>query len=362
VATHAEFSGGTHWTGTTLAEAATACAAAINASPLAGPFVEALATGVRVVLTARAPGSSGNSLYLQLRQRSFPLTLPGHSLVSMVRVLSGSTVGPFSSDATHPMGAFLSEVAFSGGVDVPFSGGVGDSVISLTGMTERLPLGALASDADFLGENILGGRATSFQTTTGAIRSVYENLPLTREGLEYTRFLGAPGSLLSMSDGAALVYTPYTASSLSGSRVFRIFRGGGSVFVLSGPAPGGPVSWVSESYSAAQQPVLKGAALAGKALLVRNFPEEAYSTGAPNRVRSEGDELQMVILTHTIYGTPTTTATGLTLAGVLAPTGYGEGYAAADRYLIPGRPLDRGRQRKTPDPALEPAPYSVSNT
>jgi hypothetical protein len=40
------------------------------------------------------------------------------------------------------------------------------------------------------------------------------------------------------------------------------------------------------------------------------------------------------------------------LAGSISPTGYGEGYAAADRYRLEGKPLYAGHSRKAPD--LEP--------
>jgi hypothetical protein len=160
-----------------------------------------------------------------------------------------------------------------------------------------------------------------------------------------------------MSDGGILLYQAYTSVVTSGTKKFRIFRGGGAQFVLSGKAPGGPVDWVSDSFPASLKPVLKGAALACKALLVRNFHEEAFSGTAVNRVRSEGDELQLVILTQAVYGTGNSQSEGVTLTGEISPTGYGEGYAASDRYLLEGRPMDRGRTRTTPDPALQPAPF-----
>jgi hypothetical protein len=233
-------------------------------------------------------------------------------------------------------------------------------VISLTGMTERLPLGILVSDSDFVSENLLGDGATSLRSYPGSLRAVYQEVPLTTGGLEYTRFLGEPGTILSLCDGAILQYTAFTPSTLSGTKKYRIYRGGGAGFVLSGAAPGGPITWVSDSFAASVQPVLKGAVLACKAILVRNYREWAFGLGG--NVRSEGDEIQMVILTQAVYGTPTTTEDGVTLSGVISPTGYGQGYAAADRFLIPGRPMDRGRTRTTRDPNTTPAPYFPSGT
>jgi hypothetical protein len=77
-------------------------------------------------------------------------------------------------------------------------------------------------------------------------------------------------------------------------------------------------------------------------LLVRNYHEKAFST---EDVTSDGDELQMVILTNAVYGNPDSQKNGVTLKGVISPTGYGEGYAASDRYRINGKPMYKGRVR-----------------
>lgn len=348
--------GGTDYDGATLAEVAASLASAINAEATLSQWVSALAFGDRVVITALNPGAAGNALTLSLTQALTP-ALPAEGLDRIARIVDGTGAGAYPTAATFPVGGAVTSAHFKGGADLPVNAGSGDTMVSLTGVTDRFPLGILVSDSDFIGENMLGGRATSLRSYVGSIRSVYETLPLTGTGQEYTRFVGDPGSLLSMSDGAILRYTPYTVGTPTGTKRFRIFRGGGAAFVLSGAAPGGPISWVSESFSAALRPVLKGAALAVKALLVRNYPEDAFSGGAPNRERSQGSELQMVLLTQAIYGTPSSTAAGVSLQGVISPTGYGEGYAAADRYLLPGRPTLKSRNNRHPDPALQPAPY-----
>jgi hypothetical protein len=301
------------------------------------PYVFASAAGGVVTLISVEPGTNGNSLTVSLAFAN-PL---GGNMATTANVRSGNSL-PYT------------KVNFSGGVDVPTNGGSGNSIVSLTGMSERLPLGILASDSDFLAENILGDGATSLRSYQGGLRAVYQNVPLTSNGFEYTRFLGEPGTELSMTDGSILQYVPYNPPTTpGGTKAFRLYRGGGATFVLSGVAPGGPVTWVGDSFSASVQPVLKGAVLACKAILVRNYHEGAFGT-----VRSEGDEIQMVVLTQALYGTPTTTADGLTLKGLISPTGYGEGYAAADRYRLPGLPMDRGRTRTTRDPATPPAPYN----
>ena len=307
--------------------------------PLNGltPYVYAMASGVVVTLVAREPGANGNQLTVAL---AFTTPLGGN-MATTANVRSGNSL-PYTM------------VNFSGGVDVPVNGGNGDSIVSLTGMSERLPLGILVSDSDLLAENILGDGATSLRSYQGGLRAVYQNVPLTSNGFEYTRFLGEPGTELSMTDGSILQYVPYNPPTTpGGTRAYRLYRGGGATFVLSGVAPGGPVTWVGDSFSASVQPVLKGAVLACKAILVRNYHEKAFGT-----VRSQGDEIQMVVLTQALYGTPTSTEDGLTLKGLISPTGYGEGYAAADRYRIPGLPMDRGRTRTTRDPATPPAPYN----
>ena len=322
-----------NFTGTSNETMAASLAEAINGA--FNPVVGALVNGAYVSVVSLLPGALGNNLTLSLG-----LSAPAGGDMFSIALVQNSNSYP------------LTQVNLSGGVDTPVNAGNGDSIVSLTGMTERLPLGILVSDSDFLAENILGDGATSLRSYQGSIRAVYENVPLTNGGFEYTRFIGEPGTELSMTDGGVLQYIPYT-SGPSGSKWYRIYRGGGAGFVLSGIAPGGPVTWVSDSFSASVQPVLKGAILACKALLVRNFHEEAFGT-----VRTEGDEIQMVVLTKAIYGSSTTTEDGLTLSGVISPTGYGEGYSAADRYRLPGLPMDRGRTRTSPNPAIPPAPYN----
>lgn len=342
------------FTGVSNATMATSLAGKINE---AGNLpVTAIANGASVLFRAKTPGSVGNAIRVTTTLRpnlapSAPGPYPG-AITSIAEIqLPGGLLVPVA--ATHSVGSSTTGSNLFGGLDLPVNAGDGNSMVSLTGVTERLPLGILASDSDFISENILGDRSSSLQSFPGGVRAVYEDLPLTGNGQEFTRFVNDPGSLLALSDGGILAYIPYTDATPSGSTSFRLYRGGGAVFVLSGTAPGGPVSWVSDGFAASLKPVLKGAALACKALLVRNYHEEAFALASE---RSEGDEIQMVILTYAVYGTPTSTSDGVTLSGVISPTGYGEGYASADRYLIPGRPMDRGRTRNTPNPGLQPAP------
>lgn len=245
---------------------------------------------------------------------------------------------------------------FVGGVDVPVNAGIGNSQLALTGMTERLPLGILLNDSDFLSENPLNDAASAVQTFPSALRPIQKLLPLTTGGQEYDRFLGAPGDLVAQADGSILQYTPYNASTApAGTRGYRMYRGGGSLFVLDGPNPGGPVDFAVTSFPPAIRPILKGGVLVGKAMLVRNFPEEAF---APSRTTSYGDEIQMLVITNGVFGTTLTTRDGLTLDASIGSAGYGEGYAASDRYRIDGKPMFRDFSFRHPDPAnVQPTPY-----
>ena len=354
------FYGGTDFVGANTLDLAASLAEAINAEVIASRIVTAFALADRVVLVAKEVGSNGNEALIELSYSIAPS--PFVPVNQAAQLLDGYGLGLYPSSAAHPVGGVVTSANLTGGSDILVNAGTGDSAISLGGMSERFPLGILVSDSDFLSENPLGDNASAMRTYPGGIRPVYSDLPLTSGGTEYTRFLNDPGSILAASDGGVLVYTPYTATTPAGSKKYRIFRGGGAMFVLSGTAPGGPVDWVSDSFPASLRPVVKGALLACKALLVRNFHEEAFSGGAPSRIRSEGDELQLVILTHAIYGEgASATASAVAATGQISPTGYGEGYAAADRYLLEGRPMDRGRTRSAPNPATQPAPFFRSD-
>jgi hypothetical protein len=246
---------------------------------------------------------------------------------------------------------------FTGGEDQSMNAGAGASQLNLTGMTERLPLGILLQDSDFLCENPLGLNASAFKTSPAGVRPIQSVLPMTEGGEEYERFLGSPGDLVAMCDGVIKWYAPHNGDPAStGTRKFRIYRGGGAAFVLSGKVPGGPLDWVSETLTAPLEPVLKGGALACKALLVRNFPEDAFGSGYSERKRSDGDEIQMFVVTHGILP-PDRAASGVTLGGIISPTGFGEGMSSSDRYLVRGRPLIKARRPDVPDPSVDPAPY-----
>jgi hypothetical protein len=291
-----------------------------------------------VTLTALPVGEEGNSIQIEVLSG-------GSSITDITTYLKLITDIPNS----EPPDAKRTKVNFYGGLNIPVNAGNGTSIINLTGMTERLPLGILLQDSDFLGENPLGtGSATAMQTSPAGIRPIQTSLPLTGGGEEFTRFLNSPGTLVGMADGGILKYTPYhVVDNPAGSKRFRLYRGGGSVFVMSGKNPGGPIDWVSDAIPASLLPVLKGGVLACKALLVRNFVEDAFSTVTRT---TEGDEIFMVVITMGLLGNGSTQEQGISIEGVISPTGYGEGYAAADRYRLNGKPMYKDHSREVVDP------------
>lgn len=246
---------------------------------------------------------------------------------------------PFAASASTPL---------VGGLDLLLNAGDGVSQTGLTGMIERLPLGALLQDSDFLCENPLNDHASAVKTSPVGPHPIQTLMPMTQQGEEFERFNGAPGQLIALSDGYSCItsFSSWTTTDPTGTRKYRIYRGAGAPFILSGENPGGPVDWVSDTFPPSSQPVLKGGVLACRAMLVRNFPE-SFSTVLP----SEGDEIQMLVVTYGHLGDGNSQVEGITLDGIISPAGYGEGYAAADRYRISGRPMFRGFTRQVPDPA-----------
>jgi hypothetical protein len=301
----------------------------------------------RATLTSYLPGDVGNKHQVQI---SYAVGGQVFATNTNIQIVQLDKVG-FTASRSQ-----VNFANFAGGLDLITNAGNGSSQLQLTGFTERLPLGILLQDSDFLSENPLNDTASSLVTMSANLRPVQTVLPLTLGGNEYDRFLGDPGELISLSDGGVLRYAAYNSSTApAGTKRFRIFRGGGSVFVLSGDNPGGPVDWVSESWPSSVSPVLKGGVLTGKALLVRNYPEVAFAT---QDTTSKGDELQMVVLTYGILGNGLGQQDGIQLDGVIGVTGYGDGYAAADRYRIEGKPMYRGHSDTAIDPnSVTPAVY-----
>lgn len=321
-------------------------ATTINAHPNLERTVKAFVTGDnRVQLEAVSIGEEGNGVGVNVRH--------GDATVAIEDVLQLEI--PYSND--QAVGAQVTNATLGGAQDLQMNGGDGTSQIKLVGMTERLPLGALLQDSDFLCENPLNDEASAVKTSPAGPRPIQTVMPLTAKGGEYTRFFGAPGELLALADGSISVMsfgawrqTSEGGGGPTGSRKFRLYRGGGSAFTLSGDNPGAPIDWVSETFPEAFHPVLKGGILTCRAMLVRNYREDVIPSGSTYKV-SDGDEIQMVVITHGTLGDGNTRDEGLTLRGDISPTGYGEGWAAADRYRLEGKPLYKGFSRMVPNPA-----------
>lgn len=320
----------------------------LNTNPKLSRTVKAYADGPKVTLEAVAVGAEGNGVALKVSKAGFPGGGAGDSPLPLVQTL-GLAV-PFNN--MLPVGHQTTGIMLFGGTDMPVNAGNGTSQMALTGMTERLPLGVLVQDSDFLCENPLGDAASAMNSSVSSLRPIQTLMPLTTGGEEYSRFMGAPGELVALADVKIAPYSwaAWTDSSGdSATKKFRLYRGGGAAYVLSGDNPGGPIDWVSGSFPKAAQAVLKSGILACRALLVRNFYEEALPAEGM-AVTSNGDEVQMVVLTYALMGTgPLTNA--MELSGIISPSGYGEGYAAADRYRCMGRPMVRGYSREIPNPA-----------
>jgi len=266
----------------------------------------------------------------------------------LVRLHSGKISGfvPFETTPNS-----RSSVYMTGGISVPNNAGNGFIPPSLVGAVSRLPIGLLVNDFDFLCEDPLNNQSSYLSSSRGQIDSPEtERVPTSPSGLPYTKVTGASGEILEMVDGVLYAYTPYSTTNPQGTRRYRVSRGGGSVFGVSGAVPGGPVTWVVDSIPESLHPVLKGGALACRALLVRNTEETAFE-GQDLAVKSNGGEIQVLILTAAVYRD----ADGLLrLGGSISPSGYGEGYSASDRYRIKGRPLTKVRGA-LPTESVEPA-------
>jgi len=319
----------TAFSGATPELVAQSLVGAINSSDFAASTAQVRAywNGGRVCsLVSMIPGAEGNETHVRMVPAS-------------TRAVTGFRI--------HARGS-LSQQALStitgsnliGGVDSPMNGRDGSlatTPVRMAGLIERLPLGILLQDSDFVGEDPLqNGSSSLWVNLSGGAVSATSLTPLSGDS-EYGRVEGS--GQIAMADGAILEYTAWTLAQPTGTKSFRLFRGGGSAWVIDPSPVGGPADWSAGGFDEGSQPVLKGALLAGRAYLVRNFPETAY-TGSDTR--SHGSEIQMVICTNGILGLGPLCNKGYDLKGQISPTGYGEGLAAADRYLLEGRPMSRG--------------------
>jgi len=342
------------WTGASAALSAQSFSNLINNDPEARYVygVRAFWNGTdSVTLRSTFPGEAGKLTSVQASpvpgasQAATGFTLVSENFLSGESVLS--SVGFGRANLSH---------LILPGEDAPMNGvfGRGTTPIRLGGLTERLPLGILLQDSDFLGEDALrDGASALVAMNSGGSASVNALSPILGSQ-EYGRIQGS-GSI-GMADGGIQLYSPWSISNPTGTKLFRIFRGGGSAYVLD-PAPaGGPVDFSAGSLPAGSEPVLKGAALAGRAYLVRNYPETAF---ASSERRSWGGEIQMVVVTEGHVGSGPECGKSYAMDGQISPTGYGKGFAASDRYRLEGKPLasSHGPASPTADISGSLAPY-----
>ena len=241
----------------------------------------------------------------------------------------------------------MSRVHFSK-VDTPkINAGDGNTPISLTGITSRLPIGSLVRDSDFVCEDILSNRSSYLFSSAGSYSTISNPVPVSPDGIPYTANLGVSGDTLQMNDGKL-----FNGTTPATDPKYTIARGGGAVFNAGGNVPGGPLSFLATSFNETEQPVLKGSALVGRALLVSN----SYETDENSSPTSYGSELQLVVVTHAVDGGKPS----ITLGGDISPSGYGEGLAAADRFRVKGKPLVKTYNQAS-DLNIVPAPYNSSN-
>lgn len=333
---------GVDFTGVTASAAAEDFAAYVNTL---------LAASAQLGVTASWAG--GNEVLLE---SYFPGLEGSKTQVTLLPSSPTTAVTGFAISGKPKFGRTITQAFLSTPVCPPMNGGYGNfsTPINLAGMTERLPLGILLQDSDFLGEDPLRDGASSLKVMLGGgVLSTSEESPL-RGVQESGRVQGA--GFIGMADGGILRYAPWTVLDPTGTRKFRLYRGGGSLYVLEPGQEGGPVDFSVGGLPEGCEPVLKGFLLAGRAYLVRNFREEAF-TG--NVLRSHGDELQMVVVTSGIPGQGPEAGGGYDLRGQISPTGYGEGFVAADRYRLEGLPLMTEHNRAEVDPNIEGdlAPY-----
>ena len=241
----------------------------------------------------------------------------------------------------------MSRVQFSRRDTPKINAGDGNTPISLTGITSRLPIGSLVRDSDFVCEDILSNKSSYLFSSSGSYSTISNPVPVSPDGIPYTASLGVSGDTIQMNDGKI-----FDGATPAADPKYTIARGGGAVFNAGGNVPGGPLSFLATSFNESLQPVLKGSALVGRALLVSNNYEEDRLSNP----KSYGSELQLVVVTHAVDGG----TSSITLGGDISPSGYGEGLAAADRFRIKGKPLVKVYSQAS-NLSVVPAPYNSSN-
>jgi hypothetical protein len=306
--------------------------------------------GSELRFESRYPGKTGNHIEVMFVPGTASTTTAGLFGIKLLYPVWASLVPSFAfaTDTNRN----LNRGTLVGGKDFPVNASAGHIAATspnLTGLTERLPMGMLARDYHFCGEDFLRDGSSMLRASAGVAGTTNSILPQTM-GESYSEVSG-PGSFLGMSDGGINDWVAYDrVTEPTGSKVFRIHRGA-SVYSLDPMNVGGPVHWSSAMPEGGA--VLKGAVLVGRAYLVRNYVERAFTA---NDVTSWGDEIQMVITTSAVFGEGAG-CYDYVLDGQISPTGYGKGYASSDRYRLEGKPFVPGHSKAGPNPDVFLAPY-----
>lgn len=216
------------------------------------------------------------------------------------------------------------------------------------GCVTRLPLGAYFRDKDFLGKTMWQSRSVAGigHISLGTLAFVPYEAPMTlgvagQSTWEGVEFVCGNATATSGVGGEAIVKVDGT-STVSDVTTFKTTRGG-AAYSASGPWPGGVIA---SRFPKARPNIEAGAVLSGTAYLVRSQPE----TVGGSEVHM-GGELQMVVVTQAAPAYFRDTEI------VHSASGAGEGFTAADRFRLSGRPLEKRRGRV--DTSVVPADRPV---
>jgi len=231
----------------------------------------------------------------------------------------------------------------NGGNSIFYDGNFEIAKPSDLNMVDRLPLGSLFRDKDFMGQFLdRNNSKQNFMVSDMCLsHKALMELPYLSSfmgegentlGHEYSDFDGV-GSYITLVDGIV--------NDLSNTTNFKTERGG-SAYVSSKPIPGGMIESYLGNFDLSTYPSFHSSIMFGVALLVRSFPEQVSGEEV-----MAGDELQMVVITQAFKPSMVDSEPEISLAH--STTGSGEGYTAVDRFRLSGYPLVSNRTRYEPD-------------
>jgi hypothetical protein len=215
------------------------------------------------------------------------------------------------------------------------------------GCTERLPLGSLFKDKDFRGGRFSNSNRSPLTYTNGVGAGLGAASRNRTSTLEVSEVDMQTASLTPGLAGDVLVHVDGEVGNYALLTNFRTHRGG-SVFVGSGPRPGGEVYATHEDITGTGRGTR---ALVGRAYLVRNAPTNVGATEA-----SAGDEVMLLVVTSATE----VDSSGQVAQVLIGTNGSGEGASAADLYRIEGHPLVSNHVRYDVNPSSINLPNRVT--